>query len=66
MDDNPQGVDVRTEEGRRAVDQEAQSKAEEFFDTGEGADSIAAVKLEPFATRTSFATFLEVAAREFK
>ena len=51
---------VSTEEGRLAVGREAQAKAEEFFDTGSNEESIAAVKLRPFATRTSFATFIEL------
>lgn len=51
---------VITEEDRLAVGKEAQAKAQEFFDLGEGEESIAAVKIRPFATRTSFATFLEI------
>lgn len=51
---------VSTEEARRAVGQEAQAIAQEFFDLGSSEESIAAVKLRPFATRTSFATFLEM------
>jgi hypothetical protein len=51
---------VSTEEGRLAVGREAQAKAQEFFDTGSDEESIAAVKLRPFATRTSFATFIEL------
>ena len=51
---------VSTEEARHAVGQEAQAIAQEFFDLGSSQESIAAVKLRPFATRTSFATFLEM------
>jgi hypothetical protein len=51
---------VSTEEGRRAMGQEAQAIAQEFFDLGSREDTIAAVKLRPFATRTSFATFIEL------
>jgi hypothetical protein len=51
---------VSTEEGRLAVGREAEAKAQEFFDTGSNEESIAAVKLRPFATRTSFATFVEL------
>jgi hypothetical protein len=54
------GEKVETEEGRSAVEEEAQGIAEEFFDSGSGEASIAAVKLEPFATRTSFSTSLEI------
>lgn len=51
---------VGTEDGRLAVGKEAQAKAQEFFDLGTNEDTIAAVKLRPFATRPSLATFLEV------
>jgi hypothetical protein len=51
---------VSTEEGRLAVGREAQAIAQEFFDTGTNEESVAAVKLGPFATRTSFATFIEL------
>ena len=54
------GEKVKTEEDRSAVEKEAQSKAEEFFDLGSDDSSIAAVKLRPFATRTSFSTSLEI------
>jgi hypothetical protein len=50
---------VSTPEGRAAVGKEVQAKAQEFFDSGSGLASIASVKLTPFATRTSFETFLE-------
>jgi hypothetical protein len=51
---------VSTEEARHAVGQEAQAIAQEFFDLGSTEESVAAVKIRPFATRTSFATFLEM------
>jgi hypothetical protein len=51
---------VQTEEARHAVGREAEEKAQEFFDLGSNQESIAAVKLSPFATRTSFATFIEM------
>jgi hypothetical protein len=53
-------ADEGTAEARVAVGQEAQAKAQEFFDLGSNEKSIAAMKLKPFATRTSFTTFFEV------
>jgi hypothetical protein len=55
---------VSTEEGRLAAGREAQAKIENFFEVGSGEQSIASLKIAPFATRTSFATFLEVAQRK--
>jgi hypothetical protein len=51
---------VSTEEGRAAAGREAEAKAQNFFEVGTDEPSIAAVKIAPFATRTSFTTFLEV------
>jgi len=51
---------VSTEEDRRKAGVEAESIAQEFFDSGRIHES-AAVKLKPFATRTSFAVFVDVA-----
>jgi hypothetical protein len=60
------GEKVNTEEGRAAVEKEAESKAEEFFDLGTDDESIAAEKLKPFATRTSFSTSLEIGTFKMK
>jgi hypothetical protein len=57
---------VSTEEARKAVGQEAQRIVEEFFELGSGENTIAAVKLRPFATRTSLATFLEMGHFKFE
>lgn len=51
---------VSTAEGRLAVQNEALNIAEEFFSRGLTTDPSAAVKIKPFASRTSFAAFLEV------
>lgn len=51
---------IGTEDGRLAAGKEAQAKAQEFFDLGTSQESIAAVKIGPFATRISFSTFVEV------
>jgi hypothetical protein len=56
---------VSTPEGRAMVGKEAQATAQEFFDTGSNEASVAAVKLTPFATRTSFETFLEACSFAF-
>ena len=55
---------VSTEEGRLAAGREAQAIAQDFFEVGRNEQSIAAVQIAPFATRTSFATFLEVGNRD--
>jgi hypothetical protein len=55
---------VATDEARQAVIREAEATVEEFFDLGSTEESIAAVKLRPFATRTSVATYLEKGRRK--
>ena len=55
---------VATDEARQAVIREAEDKVQEFFDLGSTEESIAAVKLRPFATRTSVATYLERGRRK--
>jgi hypothetical protein len=50
--------------GRSAIGRA--KKAEEFFDLGgNNPELIAAVKLKPFATRTSFESFLEMGHFKF-
>jgi hypothetical protein len=56
---------MRSEEARAAIAAEVQAIAQEFFDLGTTQSSIAAVKLSPFATRTSFVTYLEVGQFQF-
>jgi hypothetical protein len=56
---------VSTEEGRVAAGREAQAKAANFFEVGRDEPSIAAIKIAPFATRTSLTTFVEVGHHKF-
>ena len=55
---------VATDEARQAVIREAEDKVQEFFDLGSTEESIAGVKLRPFATHTSVATYLERGRRK--
>jgi hypothetical protein len=51
---------LTTQEGRFAVDAEAQDKVDEFYTLGHVPSDIAKRKLEPFVMRTSSGAFLEV------
>lgn len=55
--------ELTTDKGWRAVQQEAMDNAQEFFDTGGSPDSVASVKLKPFASWVSLATYIEAASR---
>jgi hypothetical protein len=55
--------ELSTPERRRAVEDEAHHIAQEFFDTGSSEETIASVKLKPFATRVSLETYIEAASR---
>jgi hypothetical protein len=57
--------ELTTDEGLRAVQQEAMDTAQEFFDTGGPPDTVASVKLKSFASWVSLATYIEAASRAF-
>jgi hypothetical protein len=52
---------LSTLEGRRAVEEEAMDKAQSFFELGSTEDTIASVKLKPFAEWVSLQTYLAAA-----
>lgn len=53
---------LTTDEDRKAVETELAQIGDDFFSTGSTQENIAANKLAPFATRSSFDTYLEVTA----
>jgi hypothetical protein len=54
---------LSTAQGRRAVEEEAMDKAQNFFELGSTEDTIASVKLKPFAAWVSLQTYIVAAAR---
>ena len=52
---------VSTVEGRRAVEEEALEKAQGFFELGSIEDTVASVKLKPFAAWVSVQTYIVAA-----
>jgi hypothetical protein len=59
-------AELSTEEGRRAVEEEAVAKAQNFFELGSTEDTVASVKLKPFAAWVSLQTYIVAAARSDK
>lgn len=57
--------ELTTDDGRRAVESELAEIGDEFFSLGSTQETVAAQKMAPFATRSSFDTYLEVAAFSF-
>ena len=57
--------ELATDDGRRAVESELADIGDEFFSLGSTQETIAAQKMAPFATRSSFDTYLEVAGFSF-
>jgi len=55
--------ELSTEDGRHAVEQEAIDKSQNFVELGSAEDTVASVKLKPFATWVSLQTYIEAASR---